>query len=313
MANDQHMIETLSGMLQDGETLMHPIFGYIKYNGFQQFAYFGLTETHFLIACLSGENVTDTKRIPLNIASIQIKKSKLLKEYTINILFEKGKAHTICAFPKVLKVKSQEENFPLFLKLLKNNAKKQALTLDELGGEKIRWQYFNTYIYIMLAFLPAVPVMIIMQELRKGNFDIWNTIVEMSGAMPVIAVMYGIFIGPFIILSIFNRFTFGKILGVINEDTLFLENREISIKDIVKIIYHPRVMSRRKISFSYATFVVQLNKNDTESFDVIHFPIYGLRKIKKHNKDIKLSCDKYIWFLILCPTVIFAVLGFLLG
>jgi hypothetical protein len=165
----------------------------------------------------------------------------------------------------------------------------------------------------MLAFLPAIPVMIIMQELRKGNFDIWNTIVEMSGATPVIAVMYGIFICPFIILSIFNRFTFGKILGVINEDTLFLENREISIKDIVKIIYHPRVMSRRKISFSYATFVVQLNKNDTESFDVIHFPIYGLRKIKKHNKDIKLSCDKYILFLILCPTVIFAVLGFLLG
>ena len=313
MANDQHMIETLSGMLQDGETLMHPIFGYIKYNGFPQFAYFGLTENHFLIACLSDKNVTDTKRIPLNIASVQIKKSKLLKEYTINILFEKGKPYTICAFPKVLKVKSQEENFPLFLKLLKNNAKKQALTLDELGGEKIRWQYFNTYIYIMFAFLPAIPVMIIMQELRKGNFDIWKCQVILLWAMSVIAVIYGIFIGPFIILSIFNRFTFGKILGVINEDTLFLENREISIKDIVKIIYQPRGMSRSKISFSYATFVVQLNKNDTESFDVIHFPIYGLRKIKKYNKEIKLSCDKYIWFLILCPTVIFAVLGFLLG
>ena len=79
MANDQHMIEILSGMLQDGETLMHPIFGYIKYNGFQQFAYFGLTETHFLIACLSGENVTDTKRIPLNITSVQIKKIKIIK------------------------------------------------------------------------------------------------------------------------------------------------------------------------------------------------------------------------------------------
>ena len=208
MASDQHMIKTLSDMLQDGETLLHSIFGYIKYNGFQQFAYFGLTETHFLIACLSGENVTDTKRIPLNIASVQIKKSKLLKEYTINILFEKGKAYTICAFPKVLKVKSQEENFPLFLKLLKNNTKKQALTLDELGGEKIRWQYFNTYIYIMLAFLPAVPVMIIMQELRKGNFDIWNVIVEMSGATPVMIAMYGIFKGPFAILSIFNRFNF---------------------------------------------------------------------------------------------------------
>ena len=311
MANDQHMIETLSGMLQDGETLMHPIFGYIKYNGFQQFAYFGLTETHFLIACLSGENVTDTKRIPLNITSVRIKKSKLLKEYTINILFEKGKAHTICAFHKVLKVKSQEENFPSFLKLLKNNAMKQALTLDELGGEKIRWQYFNTYIYMVLSFLPAIPVMIMIQELRKNNFDIWNTIAEMLGAAPVIAVMYSIFIGPFIILSIFNRFTFGKILGVTNENTLFLENREISIKDIVEIIYHPRVMSRIKISFSYATFVVKSNRNELETFDVIHFPMYGLRTIKRHNKEIKLKCDKYIWFLALCPTVLFAIMGFL--
>ncbi len=313
MASDQHMIETLSDMLQDGETLMHPIFGYVKNGGFQQFAYFGFSETHFLIAFLSGEHVTDTVRISLDITSVKIKKSKILKEYTIYLLFNKKKSYTICAFPKVLKIKSQEENFPLFLEFVKNNAKKQALALDELDGEKIRWQYFSTYIYIMLASLPAVPVMIIMQELRKGNFDIWNTIVEMSGAAPVIAVMYGIFIGPFIILSIFNRFTFGKILGVTNEDTLFLENREISIKDIAEIVYHPRVMSRRTISFSYATFVLRSEGNKLEAFDVMHFPIYGLRKIKKYNKEIKLNCDKYIGFLILCPTVVFAILGFLFG
>ena len=313
MANDQHMIETLSGMLQDGETLMYPIFGYIKYNGFQQFAYFGLTEANFLVACLSGENVTDTMRIPLNITSVQMKKSKLFKEYTINILFEKGKAYTICAFPKVLKVKSQEENFPLFLKLLKSKAKKQAKTFEEIEGPKIRWQYFNTYIYIMLAFIPAVPVMIIAQELRKGNFDIWNTILEMSGAIPVIAVMYGMLIGPFIILSVLNRFCFGKILGVTDDNTLFLENREVPIKKIVEIVYHPRVMSRRKISFSYATFVVRSNENETEAFDVIHFPMYGLRTIKKHNKELKLKCDKYIWFLVLCPTTLFAIMGFLFG
>jgi len=310
MASDQHMIETLSAMLQDGETLMHPIFGYIKVSGFQQFAYFGFTETHFLVAYLSGEQITDTIRIPLDVTSVKINKAKILKEYTIHILFEK-KSYTICAFPKVLKIKSQEENFPLFLEFIKNNAKKQALALDEFGGEKIRWQYFNTYIYMVLSFLPAIPVMIMIQELRKSNFDIWNTIAEMLGAAPVIAVMYSIFIGPFIILSIFNRFTFGKILGVTNENTLFLENREISIKDIVEIIYHPRVMSRIKISFSYATFVVKSNRNELETFDVIHFPMYGLRTIKRHNKEIKLKCDNYIWFLALCPTVLFAIMGFL--
>ena len=313
MASDKHMIETLSNMLQDDEILLHSIFGYIKDNNFQQFAYFGLTETNFLIAFLSGENVVDTAKIPLNITSVQVKKSNLFKEYTINILFENGKAYTVCTVPKVLKVKSQEASFPLFLKFIESKAKQQVKSLEETEGEKICWQYFNTYIYIILAFIPAVPTMIIAQELRKGNFDIWNLIVEMSGAAPALVVMYGIFIVPCIILSIFNRFAFGKILGVTNEDTLFLENREIPIKDIVKIIYHPRVMSRRNIIFSYATFVVQTSKSDTESFDVIHFPVYGLRKIKKHNKEIKVSCDKYILFLILCPTLIFAILGFLLG
>ena len=313
MASDQHMIEALSDMLQDGETLLHSIFGYIKYNGFQQFAYFGLTENSFLIARLSGENVTGTTKIPLNITSVQIKKSKILKEYTINVLFEKDKAYTICTFSKVLKIKSQEENFPLFLKLLKSKAKKQVKSLEEIEGKKIRWQYFNTFIYIMLAFIPAVPVMIIAQELRKGNLNIWNIIVEMSGATPVMIVMYGIFIGPFVILSIFNRFSFGKLLGVVTEDTLFLENREIPITDINKIVYHPRIMTRRSISFSYATIFIRTKANNMKPLDVVHFPMYGLKEIKKYNKDIKLSCDKYIWFLILCPTVISAILGFLLG
>ena len=236
-----------------------------------------------------------------------------MKEYTINVLFEKDKAYTICTFSKVLKIKSQEENFPLFLKLLKSKAKKQVKSLEEIEGKKIRWQYFNTFIYIMLAFIPAVPVMIIAQELRKGNLDIWNIIVEMSGATPVMIVMYGIFIGPFVILSIFNRFSFGKLLGVVTEDTLFLENREIPITDINKIVYHPRIMTRRSISFSYATIFIRTKANNMKPLDVVHFPMYGLKEIKKYNKDIKLSCDKYIWFLILCPTVISAILGFLLG
>ena len=115
------------------------------------------------------------------------------------------------------------------------------------------------------------------------------------------------------VLSIFNRFSFGKLLGVVTEDTLFLENREVPITDIKKIVYHPRIMTRRSISFSYATIFIRTKANNMEPLDVVHFPLYGLRKIKKYNKEIKLSCDKYIWFLVLCPTVISAIMGFLLG
>lgn len=233
MVNDQHMTETLSDMLRPGETLRHPIFGTVKQGGFQTFAYFGFTESHFLIAYLTtGNAVTDIARIPLDIKSVKIKKTKIFSEYKIHILFENKKTFEISAFPKVLKIKSQKENLPLFLEHLKSKSKKQAKPLEETEGKKIRWQYFNTYIYMMLSTYPAISAMIIMGELRRGNFDIWNVIVEMSGATPVMLAIYGILIGPCIILSIFNRFAFGKLLGVVNEDTLFLENREIPITDI---------------------------------------------------------------------------------
>ncbi|MBQ4332340.1 MAG: DUF3592 domain-containing protein [Clostridia bacterium] len=99
--------------------------------------------------------------------------------------------------------------------------KRKNSELLSKNGKKIRWQYFNTYIYIQLSLIPAVPVMIILTELKKGNFDIWNGIAEMSGATPVVLAMYVIFIGPFIILSILNRFCFGKVLGVVHNSELF--------------------------------------------------------------------------------------------
>lgn len=195
----------------------------------------------------------------------------------------------------------------------KEKRKRKNADLLNKSGEKIRWQYFNTYIYIQLSFIPAVPVMIIMQELRKGNFDVWESIVEMFGATPVLLVMYGFFIGPFIALSILNRLCFGKVLGVVDNPTLFLNDREININDIIEIVYHPRVMSRRKVSCSFATFYINSSTNTTDSFNILHFPLYGVRKIKKFNSNIKLSFDKYIWFLIFLPTFISAVFGFLLG
>ena len=72
-------------------------------------------------------------------------------------------------------------------------------------------------------------------------------------------------------------------------------------------------MSRSKISFCYATFVVQTKNGGTESFDVVHFPLHGLKEIKKQNPNIKLSVDKYIWFLVLCPTAASVIVSLLLG
>ena len=104
-------------------------------------------------------------------------------------------------------------------------------------------------------------------EIKEDNFDIWNSIIEMADLTPVILAVYAVCIGPFIILSILNRFCFGKVLGVINDSILFLNNREININGIIEIVYHPRIMTRNGESFCYATFVVLSKNGGMESFD----------------------------------------------
>jgi hypothetical protein len=111
-----------------------------------------------------------------------------------------------------------------------DDAKKQVRTWNEIDGKKIRWQYFNTYIYIMLSFAPSIPIIITAQLSRKGASDVWSAIMEMVDMLPVFAVVYAISLGPFIVLSILNRLCFGKVLGVVDKDTLFLQNREIFMK-----------------------------------------------------------------------------------
>ena len=192
----------------------------------------------------------------------------------------------------------------------KEKRKRKNTELLNKKGKKIRWQYFNTCIYFYLTVIPAVLVMIVLMELKEGIFDIGNFIHETARVTPALLV---VFIGPFLVLSILNRFCFGKVLGVMDNSTLFLNDREIDITNIIEIMYHPGVLSRSKIHFCCATFVVRAQNGGTESFDVIHFPLYGLREIKKQNYNIKLCFDKSIWFLMFGPTVIFAVLALLLG
>ena len=182
--------------------------------------------------------------------------------------------------------------------------------LLEKNGEKKRCQYFNIPIYAMLSFAPTVAVIVIGLELLEGDFNIRSLISETLEATPVVLVMWCIFIGPLVILSVLNRFCFGKVVCVVNENTLFIKNRDIPINNIKEIAYHPRFASRYE--YCYATISVQSN-NKLEAIDVNHFPLYGIRKIKKYNPNIKVKCDKYIWFYPLLPTVIVLVLLLIIG
>ena len=286
---------------------MHPIYGILHQGNMQNYGYFGFTKSHLLIALISGKQVTYTTRIPLDIKCVRIKQSSIFKQYEIDIHFHYGTPCKITASPKVVMIDSQTENMPLFLQYLQSQApQERAVDSQEVSGEKIRWQYFNTFIYVMLAFLP-MPLIIM-----KGNgFDL-SGVLE---AIPVALAVFIVLLAPFILLSLLNRFFFGKIVAVVSEKGLFVDDQLIRWNDIQRITYHPEISGRYKLSYTYATVFVKPSGKAEYTLEVLHFPLYGLKKIKKYNPDIKIRLGKNglftILFVALTPTVIALILPWL--
>ena len=312
MTYKELMIKSLTDLLEDGETLMHPIYGILNQGNIQNYGYFGFTKTHLLIALISGKQVTYTTRIPLDIKSVRIKQSLIFKQYEIDIGFHYGTPCKIMASPKVMMIDSQVENMPLFLQFLQSKVtEKQAAEFEEVSGEKIRWQYFNTFIYAMLALFPMPLIIIANVGLKDNSFDFSGFIESIPAALPVWIVL----LAPFICLSLLNRFFFGKIVCVVNEKGLFVENGLIRWNDIQRITYHPEISGRYKLSYTYATVFVKPSGKAEYALEVMHFPLYGLRKIKKYNPDVKIQLGKNglftILFVALTPTLIALILPWL--
>lgn len=305
------MIKSLTDLLEDGETLMHPIYGILKQGNIQYYGFFGFTKKHLLIALVSGKQITYTIRIPLNIKSIRIKRIAVFKQFIIDIGFNDGAPCRITASPKVLMIDSQKDNLPQFLNYLKSKSpKNQRTELKDSNGKKIRWQYFNTFIYVMLAFFPMPHVMIIVTGLKENNLDL----AEMMEAIPMALIIWGKIVVPLIILSLLNRFLFGKIVGVVCDDGLLLENDFIIWKQIQKITFNPSIPSKFKASYTYASFSIKSDTGIEHTIDILHFPMYGLRKIKEYNPEIKIKLSKYglftILFIALLPTLFSIIIPF---
>jgi len=286
------MISSLTDLLEDGEVLKCSIYGILRQGNIQQGGYFGLTETHLLIVLFSGKQIKATGRIPLDVKSVKIKQTKIFKQYVIDISFNEGDPCRIIASPKVLKIDSQKQNLMHFLDFVKSKAtNKQEIILKNSEGEKIRWQFFNTCIYGILSLFFAISVMLIVVELKENNFD-FSVMKEMIENLPMFVTIGCAFLAPFIVLSLLNRFFFGKIVAVAREDGLLLDNDFILWEDIKKITFSPRMCSKFSVNYTYATIFIESFQKQEYSIEIMHFPAYGLRKIKKYNPNIKIEVEK---------------------
>lgn len=294
------MIESLTKLLRSGETLYHPFFGAVEKGGYYDHAFFGFTEKHLLIAFVTGNNIHKTERIPLNIQSVTVKKS-LVGQHIIDISFSDNAPIKIRAYQNFRRLDCQKDNLPKFLECLSEKApQKEPLELKNIEGEKIRWQYFNVCLYVILSFLPMIVIVLAALSIKDGSFSFLKLINSLMTSVFCEIVI----LSPLILLSLLNRFLFGRTVCVINDSGIHLDNNFLPWNKIKKVSYIPDFSSKWHLRYCRAYFTVKSSAGKEYDVEANHFPLYGLRKIKKINPDIEIKIAKgNILFFAIAPTV----------
>ena len=284
--------KALSALLDEGETLKHPIYAVLEREGRRYTSYLGLTDGFLLIALTFENNRTWSARIPLDIKSLKIKKSNFFiqSDYEISIAFENSSPIKIYANKKVSTYGDQEEHINAFLAYLSDNAPKEEFpSLKDIKGSKFQRQYFDFILYLFLPFPLFAVCVITMVNLRHNEFVFANNLLDILYGMGLFLII----LSPIFILSILNH-VFGKIVSVINRDGIYLENDFVSWGKIEKITYIPEVFANRNpyaMVYRYTRMVLTVLNSSGEKYDieVKNFPVYGLFKIKRLCPDKKIE------------------------
>lgn len=161
--------------------------------------------------------------------------------------------------------------------------------LKDISGTPIRHQYFNFPIYIVLFVLLVAFSIITFVPLFEGNFN-FSKWMESAFSCVFMAL---VFIIPFLVLSVFNRFFFGKIVCVLNEEGINYQDGLIPWNDISCIKYNMTYFG--KAYFQRASIDVICGETLIQIKSV---PLYSLSVAKKFHTDIKIKMDKMLWVII---------------
>lgn len=288
------MNKALSVLLNDGETIKHPLHAILEREGTRYYSYFAFTENALLVALsYENNNATWSKRLPLDVESVMIKDYKIFRnhEYEINIAFKNNSPIKIIIPYQDFTYGNQSEKIQQFIKHLQEHSPKNSCpVLKDINGTKLRRQYFNLPIYLILPVIPLCISLFAMVLIRHNEFSWgeWLT-VSFEGISFVLTLL-----SPFVLLSVLNHFLFGKIVSVINDDGIYFENNFVPWNKIKKITYIPDVPGKHQhtvIHHRYTRLKLTLNSETDEKYDVEikNFPFYGLFKLKKFCPDKKIK------------------------
>ena len=191
------------------------------------------------------------------------------------------------------------------------------MKLAKIPGEKIRRQYFNIPIYLILSF--SIPIIIctgflLGQEHKIASTEWWYEIVAMGSVltMPLL---------PLAILSLLNRFLFGEVICVLDHKGIHFDDghsRFVHWSDIQRAIYEPDLPGRVGRTFRFSNNMLRIIakpfKKEVE-IELDGAPFFLMRKMKKYCPKAKIGLSGFGIFLIaalaVAPSVI-AILTILL-
>lgn len=145
--------------------------------------------------------------------------------------------------------------------------------LHNMTGEKVIRQYFNVPLYMLLSLLLPVPIIVPIYDIALSKDGITQyTPIDMFEMLIIIFI----WLIPLFILSLLNRFLFGRIVCVLNQEGVHYEQGFIPWEKITNIEYEieiPSRLSRRNYCFARIL-------GDGLDVKLIHAPYYFIRKAK---------------------------------
>lgn len=177
--------------------------------------------------------------------------------------------------------------------------------LRNTPGERIKRQYFNMPLYIYSSFSVQIVILLPILNIFLGKENMTRyTIIDMFGMLCFVLL----FFIPLIVLSILNRFVFGRVVCVINQEGVHYEQGVISWDKISNIEYEIELPSR-SASRDRSCFARLLG--DELDVQLIHAPYYFTKRAKKYNSKIKVKFSKGSKFTIrlwaLLPLICFVI------
>lgn len=195
-------------------------------------------------------------------------------------------------------------------------------SLRKIKGKKIRMQYFNLILFLLAFGLSLGFVLLAVELLKNAGLNL-DVALSMDNKDTVSLVKFSVealkILAALLALSVLNRLFFGKTVCVANEEGLHLEKELVKWDTIESVHYVPTIPVRpllliadipRYGGFAHIEMKIRTPEGSVRSVNVEHFPYYGLRVIRKHSPDARVSVSRWVIYVPLFMLALIVFYGF---